>query len=82
MLPELGEIVGGIVEGMTLAGPDTLLATQQLSATNGLSIGLLARWADEEGFHLFEREETFGDDPYWADYADNAHWMMRVLSIR
>ena len=82
LLPELGETVGGIVEGMTLAGPETLLATQQLSATNGLSIGLLARWADEEGFHLFEREETFGDDPYWADYADNAHWMMRVLSIR
>ena len=82
LLPELGEIVEGIVEGMTLAGPDTLLATQQLTATNGLSIGLLARWADEEGFHVFEREQTFGDDPYWADYADNAHWMMRVLAIR
>ena len=81
-LTELGEMVGGMVDAMTLGGPDTLLSVQVLQATNELSIGLLGRWSKRDGFYVFEQEETFGDDPYWADYADNAHWMMTVLAIR
>lgn len=79
---ELSETVGGMVMGMTMGGAETLLSAQTFTSTNGLSVGILARWAEPDGFKVFVKDDVFGDDPYWHDYADNAHWMMTVIAIK
>ncbi len=81
-IDELSGMVGGMTEAMTVGGPETLLSIQQLRSEHDTSIGLFGRWAKPEGFEVFLEEGTFGDKPYWDDYADNAHWMMEVISIR
>jgi hypothetical protein len=79
---ELARIVGGMVAAMAGGGAETLAAIGQLRSVHGTSIGLLGLWDTKEGFHVFERNATFGPSPYWEPYADNAHWMLGVVRIR
>jgi hypothetical protein len=44
--------------------------------------GLLGLWASMDGFEVFSRERTFGEQGYWEPYADNEHWMMQVVAVR
>ncbi len=81
-MAELSETVTAMIGTMASGGETTLQAITELHATNDTSIGLIGLWATREGFHVFETNETFGDDPYWGPYADNAHWMMDVVGIR
>ena len=81
-LEEFAEMVGPITDGMVAGGASTLRGIARMHATNGLSLGLLGLWGDRDGFRVFQRADTFGPDPYWAPYADNAHWMFDVVLIR
>lgn len=78
----LYEIVNPMVATMIAGGAPTLTTADTLHATDNSSIGILATWSEAEGFGVFERQATFGEAPYWAPFADNAHWMLRPIQFR
>lgn len=79
---ELYEQASGMARNMVEAGPDQLQTLTAMKSTNGASVALLALWSNRDGFSVFEEDATFGEDPYWAPVADNAHWMMRPILLR
>jgi hypothetical protein len=79
---ELYEQASGMARNMVEAGPAELQTLTAMKSNNGSSIAILALWSNREGFGIFEKDATFGDDPYWAPVADNAHWMMRPILLR
>lgn len=80
---EFAEMVGGITDSMAEGGGAAgLRAIARMQSTHGTSLALLGLWTEREGFKVFERDATFGPDPYWAPFADNAHWMMDVALTR
>lgn len=82
-IDDFAEMVAGITDGMAEGGgAPTLQAIARMQSAHGTSLALLGLWADRDGFKVFQRDATFGSDPYWAPFADNARWMLEVVLTR
>lgn len=76
------QLVEPMVGTMAAGGAPTLEAIATLTSTHETSIALFGKWETAEGFEIFREDGTFGASPYWAPFADNAHWMLTPVAFK
>ncbi len=75
----LQALAAGMSGGMVLGEPTMQLISTLTSADSSV-VAFLGIWDNPDGFELFAEQNTFGEEPYWAPYAENEHDMMSVVS--
>jgi hypothetical protein len=74
----LSTIAKGMTTSMAQVQP-TLDYIMTLNSADSLTISLFGIWNTKEGFEVFAKQKTWGDNPYWEPYAINDHHMFDVV---
>lgn len=77
----LSNLVQSMTSAMVKAQPSLDFIITMNSADSS-AISLLGLWNTYEGFKVFEKQNTWGEEPYWGPYASNIHFMCDVVFAR